>query len=79
MIPRGLLRGTPIEFDDVQEGDIIDTWDPTKQERSRFHRRINQRVTQAEGYSCDINTDYDMICEHLGLWIQLIYRPAENP
>lgn len=78
MIPRGLLRGEPIEFDDVEEGDIIDTWAPTKQERSRFHRRLNQRVTSA-GWGCDINTDYDMICQHLELWIQLIHRPTEKP
>lgn len=78
MIPRGLLRGTPIAFDDVQEGDIIDTWDPAKQERSRFHRRLNQRVIRA-GESCDIDTDYDMLCEHLGLWIQLIHRPKDKP
>lgn len=79
MIPRGLLRGTPIRFDDVQVGDTIDTYSPDKEGRSRFHRRFGQKVTGAGGgYSCDLDTDYDMICRHLGLWIQLIHRPKEK-
>lgn len=76
MIPRGLLPGTPIAFDDVQEGDVIDTYSPDKGERSRFHKRLNQTVLEA--FSCDLHTDYDMICRNLGLWIQLRRRPQEG-
>lgn len=72
-MPRGLLPGTPIDFDDIQEGDVIDTYSPVKGERSRFHKRMGQKVL-AGGTTCDINTDYDMICVHLGLWIQLVSR-----
>ena len=74
MIPRGLLKGTPIEFSKVRAGDIIDTYSPDKEDRSRFHRRFGQRVLRL-GMGCDIDTDYDMICKHLGLWIQLRHRP----
>lgn len=76
MIPRGLLPGTPIAFDDVQVGDVIDTYDPEMEERSRYHRRFGQTVTSA-GYSCDFQTDYDMVCQHFGLWIQLRHRASK--
>lgn len=76
MIPRGLLPGTPIEFDDVQEGDIIDTYSPDREERSRFHKRMGQTVQST--FWCDINTDYDMICRNLGLWIQLRARTNQG-
>lgn len=77
MIPRGLLAGTPIKFGDVQVGDIIDTYSPDNEERSRFHRRFGQRATSGGRLAgCDIHTDYDMICKHLGLWIQLRHRPT---
>lgn len=75
MIPRGLLPGTPIAFDDVRPGDVIDTYAP-KYELSRFHRRMGQTVKSA--FWCDLYTDYDMICRNLGLWIQLRHRPKEE-
>lgn len=78
MIPRGLLPGTPIAFDDVQEGDVIDTYSPDMEHRSRFHKRMNQTVQQNGVYSCDLYTDYDMICRNLGLWIQLRHRPKNG-
>ena len=78
MIPRSLLRGQPIAFDQVLVGDVIDTYDPIKGDQSRFHRRLNQVVKSAPSQGvlggCDIYTDYDMICRHLGLWIQLRRR-----
>lgn len=77
MLPRGLLPGTPIEFDDVQVGDVIDTYDPIKEGRSRFHRRFLQTVT-GSGFSCDIDTDYDMFCVNMGLMIQLRRRPRKK-
>ena len=76
MIPRGLLPGTPIRFSDVKVGDVIDTYNPVNGERSRFHRRKGQAVLSR--YSCDITTDYDMICGNLGLWIQLRHRPKKE-
>ena len=76
MIPRGLLPGTPIAFDDVQEGDVIDTYSPDMEERSRFHKRMGQTVKST--FWCDINTDYDMICRNLGLWIQLRHRTNQG-
>ena len=78
MLPRGLLPGTPIDFDDVEVGDVIDTYDPIKEGKSRFHRRFLQTVIGETGFSCDINTDYDMICVHLGLLIQLRRRPRKK-
>lgn len=78
MIPRGLLPGTPIKFDDVQEGDVIDTYDPEGSTRNRFHKRMNQTVRKDGVFWCDLYTDYDMICRNLGLWIQLRHRPQEN-
>lgn len=77
MIPRGLLQGTPIEFSKVRVGDIIDTYSPDIEEASRFHKRMGQRVLNV-GLSCDIETDYAMICKHLGLWIQLRHRPEKE-
>lgn len=75
MIPRGILPGTPIKFDDVRDGDVIDTYSPDMEERSRFHRRFGQRVLRGgSGIGCDFHTDYDMICKRLGLWIQLRHR-----
>lgn len=76
MIPRGLLPGTPIRFDDVQEGDVIDTYSPDMEHHSRFHKRTGQTVTST--FWCDINTDYDMICRNLRLWIQLRHRPKNG-
>lgn len=76
MIPRGLLPGIPIRFDDVKEGDVIDTYDPKGSERNRFHKRKGQVVIST--FWCDINTDYDMICRNLGLWIQLRHRPKNG-
>ncbi|MGQ3384510.1 hypothetical protein [Glutamicibacter sp. TV12E] len=78
MIPRGLLPGTPIAFDDVQEDDVIDSYSPDREERSRFHKRMNQTVQRNGVYSCDLYTDYDMICRHLGLWIQLRHRTNQG-
>lgn len=78
MIPIRLLRGTPISFEDVQAGDVIDTYSPDMGERSRFHCRKGQVVTQAPGGGCDLYTDYDMICRNLGLHIQLVYRPLSQ-
>lgn len=75
MIPRGLLPGAPIDFHDLQPGDVIDTYSPDRQEESRFHRRLGQTVLGSNGFRCDIDTDYDMICVHFGLWIQLRFRP----
>lgn len=73
MIPQGLLPGRPIDFDDVQIGDVIDTYDPITLHRSRFHKRMHQTVTGKRG--CDVFTDYDMLCRNLGLWVQLRHRP----
>lgn len=79
MIPRGLLAGIPIAFEDVRNGDVIDTYNFQRGELSRFHRRKNQTVEQgAEKSSCDFYTDYDMICRNLGLDIQLIHRPGDH-
>lgn len=79
MIPRGLLPGRPIVFNEIRPGDVIDTYSPTGNPNSRFHRRRGQIVVRHESEgSCDIYTDYDLICKHVGLWIQLIHRPADT-
>lgn len=78
MIPRGLLAGTPIDFNDVRIGDVIDTYSPDREHESRFHERMGQTVTGIRTDGCDFYTDYDMICKHLGLWIQLRHRPKEQ-
>lgn len=75
MIPQGLLPGVPIDFHRLRIGDVIDTYDPESSE-SRFHRRFNQTVINFDGLPCDIHTDYDMVCRHLGLTIQLRHRPV---
>lgn len=77
MIPRGLRLGTPIAMSDLKIGDVIDTFDPGSGSASRFHNRRGQTVISTKG-SCDIYTDYDMICQHLGLQIQLVSRAPEG-
>lgn len=79
MIPVGLLRGTPIDITEVREGDVIDTYNPYREELSRFHHRKGQTVTDVGGGTCDIYTDYDMICRNLDLLIQLVHRPTPTP
>ncbi|GAA2037924.1 hypothetical protein GCM10009720_17980 [Yaniella flava] len=83
MIPRGLLHGKPVRFEDVRIGDVIDTYHPVMEHSSRFHRRMGQIVTSVGpvktpsgtiNYRCDLHTDYDMICLHFDLWIQLRHR-----
>lgn len=78
MIPRGLLPGTPIHFGEVQRGDVIDTYSPDMEERSRFHKRMGQKVVSSGDFGCDFHTDYDMICINLGLWIQLRHRTNQG-